>query len=165
MPALYQLWRTNLLPHEFTGRELEMAAALYQDAGGFLTAEGTMTLAFGRVYGGSTVVYTGTSLIAPERVIRRWHVPGLDASDVAARARTERRLAVPRREAGCPNGDRPRTRGGTWTRRGAHPRRREAGGRQDARAREQTYARDRWPGQIEEGLADAEPLEHRQIRR
>lgn len=72
---------------EFTGRELDMAESLYEDAGGFLTADGTMTLAFGRVYGGSTVVYTGTSLIAPERVIRRWDVPGLDAADLERRSR------------------------------------------------------------------------------
>ncbi|MBR9991270.1 MAG: GMC family oxidoreductase [Gemmatimonadetes bacterium] len=73
---------------EFTGRELDMAESLYEDGGGFLTADGTMTLAFGRVYGGSTVVYTGTSLIAPERVIRRWNVPGLDAGDLERRSRS-----------------------------------------------------------------------------
>lgn len=72
---------------EFSGRELDMAEALYEDGGGFLTADGTMTLAFGRVYGGSTVVYTGTSLIAPERVIRRWNVPGLTADDLEQRSR------------------------------------------------------------------------------
>lgn len=77
----------RLADHEFGGGELEMAAALYEDAGGFLTADGTMTLAFGRAYGGSTVVYTGTSLIAPERVIRAWDVPGLDFADVARRSR------------------------------------------------------------------------------
>jgi choline dehydrogenase-like flavoprotein len=71
--------------HEFTGRELEMADALYEDGGGFLTAEGTVSLAFGRAYGGSTVTYTGTSLVAPERVIRRWNVPGLDHADIARR--------------------------------------------------------------------------------
>jgi choline dehydrogenase-like flavoprotein len=38
--------------------------------------------------GGSTVVYTGTSLLAPERVIRRWNVPGLDHDDVARRSRS-----------------------------------------------------------------------------
>src|SRR5262245_63867557 len=65
-----------------------MADALYEEGGGFLTAEGTVSLALGRAYGGSTVVYTGTSLVAPERVIRRWDVPGLDHSDVARR--TER---------------------------------------------------------------------------
>ena len=77
----------KLEDHEFTGRELEMSADLYEDGGGFLTADGTMTLAFGRQYGGSTVVYTGTSLVAPGRVIRRWSVPGLEYSDV------ERRIA------------------------------------------------------------------------
>jgi choline dehydrogenase-like flavoprotein len=72
---------------DFTGKEIEMAQALYEDAGGFLTAEGTMTLAFGSAYGGSTVVYTGTSLIAPERVIRRWNVEGLEFEDIARRSR------------------------------------------------------------------------------
>lgn len=76
----------RLRDEEFTGRELEMAGALYQDGGGFLTADGTMTLAFARVYGGTTVVYTGTSLVAPERVIRRWSVPGLDHTDIARRS-------------------------------------------------------------------------------
>lgn len=76
----------RLRDDEFTGRELDMADALYEESGGFLTADGTMTLAFGRVYGGSTVVYTGTSLTAPERVIRRWDVPGLDAADLARRS-------------------------------------------------------------------------------
>lgn len=76
----------RLAPEEFTGREIEMAAALYEDGGGFLTADGAMTLAFGRTYGGSTVVYTGTSLIAPERVIRGWDVPGLDHDDIVTRS-------------------------------------------------------------------------------
>ena len=71
---------------ECTGMELEMAPALYQDDGGFLTADGTMTLAFGRVFGGSTFVYTGTSMQPPERVIRNWDVPGLEHSDLDARA-------------------------------------------------------------------------------
>jgi choline dehydrogenase-like flavoprotein len=70
---------------EFTGHELEMAPALYEDSGGFLTADGTMTLALGRAYGGSTVVYTGTSLVVPERVIRKWGIPGLEHTDVKAR--------------------------------------------------------------------------------
>ncbi len=76
----------RLEDREFTGRELEMADALYEDGGGFLTADGTMTLAFGRAYGGSTVVYTGTSLIAPPRVINRWAVPGIEPADLARRS-------------------------------------------------------------------------------
>lgn len=77
----------RLAPAEFTGRELEMAPALYEDEGGFLTADGTMTLAFGRAFGGSTVVYTGTSMQPPERVIRQWNVPGLAHADLDRRAR------------------------------------------------------------------------------
>ena len=38
-----------------------------------------------RVYGGSTGVYTGTSLVAPERVIRDWNVPELEHGDIALR--------------------------------------------------------------------------------
>lgn len=76
----------RLRDDEFTGNELEMAPALYEDGGGFLTADGTMTLAFGRVYGGSTVVYTGTSLTAPARVIEGWDVPGLEHADLVARS-------------------------------------------------------------------------------
>jgi choline dehydrogenase-like flavoprotein len=77
----------RLRAEDFSGRELDMADALYEDGGGFLTADGTMTLAFGHAYGGSTVVYTGTSLTAPERVIRSWDVPGLDHADLVRRSR------------------------------------------------------------------------------
>ena len=77
----------RLGPEDFTGRELDMASSLYQDGGGFLTADGAMTLAFARAYGGSTVVYTGTSLIPSERVISGWNVPGLVHAEVARRAR------------------------------------------------------------------------------
>lgn len=72
---------------ECNGRELEMAPALYEDEGGFLTSEGTMTLAFGRTYGGSTVVYTGTSMQPPKRVIDAWAIPGITHADLDARAR------------------------------------------------------------------------------
>jgi choline dehydrogenase-like flavoprotein len=76
----------RLRDDEFTGEELEMPPALYEDGGGFLSADGAMTLAFGRTYGGSTVVYTGTSLVAPERVIGSWNVPGVTHADLAARS-------------------------------------------------------------------------------
>lgn len=72
--------------HEFTGSELEMPQALYEDGAGFLTADGAMTLAFGRAYGGSTVVYTGTSLPPPRRVIETWDVPELEHDDLLRRA-------------------------------------------------------------------------------
>ena len=72
---------------ECNGREVEMAPALYEDEGGFLTAQGTMTLAFGRAYGGSTIVYTGTSMQPPERVISAWDIPGVTHADLDERAR------------------------------------------------------------------------------
>jgi choline dehydrogenase-like flavoprotein len=77
----------KLRDDEFTGRELEMSQALYEDGGAFLTADGTMTLAFGSAYGGSTVVYTGTSLLPTPRVIEHWNVPGLTHQEVQERAR------------------------------------------------------------------------------
>jgi long-chain-alcohol oxidase len=76
----------RLRDDEFTGRELEMAGALYEDGGGFLTADGAMTIAFGCAYGGSTVVYTGTSMLPPKRVIDKWNVPGLMHADLDCRA-------------------------------------------------------------------------------
>jgi choline dehydrogenase-like flavoprotein len=79
-------WGARLGDEEFTGREVEMASKLYLDSGGILTKDRVMTLAAGRAYGGSTVVYTGTSLTVPEDVIERWGVPGLDASDVLRRS-------------------------------------------------------------------------------
>ena len=49
--------------------------------------EGTLSLAFGRTFGGSTAVYTGTSLVAPSRIIEGWGVPGLTHDDVARRCK------------------------------------------------------------------------------
>jgi choline dehydrogenase-like flavoprotein len=77
----------RLLDHEFTGHELDMASALYGDDAALLTGDRTVTLALGRAYGGSTVASTGTSVIAPERVIRQWHVPGLGHDDIERRSR------------------------------------------------------------------------------
>lgn len=84
-------WGPRLADEEFAtpaaGRELTMARKLYVEAGGVLNAERTMTLAFGRGYGGSTVVYTGTSLIIPQATLARWGVPGLSWEDIARRSR------------------------------------------------------------------------------
>jgi choline dehydrogenase-like flavoprotein len=77
----------RLRDDEFSGREIEMAQALYEEGGGLLTADGSMTLALGCGYGGSTIVYTGTSLIAPRRVIESWNVPGLTFSEIERRSR------------------------------------------------------------------------------
>jgi choline dehydrogenase-like flavoprotein len=79
-------WGPKLLPEEYTGRELDMVAKLYADAGGFFTKDGDMTIAFGRAYGGSTVVYTGTSLKIAKETVGKWAVPGLDFDDLDRRA-------------------------------------------------------------------------------
>ena len=80
-------WGARLKEEEYTGREVEMAGRLYFDSGGFLTHDRTMTLAFGRAYGGSTVVYTGTSLTMPEKTLARWNVEGLAYDDLLRRSR------------------------------------------------------------------------------
>jgi long-chain-alcohol oxidase len=77
----------KLRPDEFLGQEVEMARRLYTDEGGFLTEDRAMSIAFGRAYGGSTVVYTGTSLTITEATLRRWGVPGLEHGDVLERSR------------------------------------------------------------------------------
>jgi choline dehydrogenase-like flavoprotein len=76
----------KLRPGDFTGREVEMARRLYTDEGGFLTEDRSMSIAFGRAYGGSTVVYTGTSLTISEQTVARWDVPGLEHADLIARS-------------------------------------------------------------------------------
>lgn len=76
----------KLREHEFTGREVEMASRLYTDSGGFLTEDRAMTMAFGHAYGGSTVVYTGTSLTITEATLQAWDVPGVTHADVLARS-------------------------------------------------------------------------------
>jgi choline dehydrogenase-like flavoprotein len=79
-------WGPKLADSAFTGREVEMAHQLYFDSGGVLTKDRTMTLAYGRAYGGSTVVYTGTSLTMPEKVVERWNVPGIEFEDLQRRS-------------------------------------------------------------------------------
>ncbi len=76
----------RLREEEYTGRELEMAERLYFDGGGVLTRDRSVTLAFGHAYGGSTVVYTGTSLPLRESTLRKWNVRGLDFDDLQRRS-------------------------------------------------------------------------------
>jgi len=78
-------WGRRVTPEMCTGHEVEMARRLYVDSGGVMTQDRSMTLAYGRAYGGSTVVYTGTSLRIPAEVVDGWDVPGLEWSDIDAR--------------------------------------------------------------------------------
>ncbi len=80
-------WGPKFREEEYTGREVEMAQKLYFDGGGFLTRDKAMTLAFAKAYGGSTVVYTGTSLTLPKETLHRWGVKALDHDDLLRRSR------------------------------------------------------------------------------
>ncbi len=79
-------WGPKLADDAYTGREVEMARQLYFDSGGVLTKDRTLTMAYGKAYGGSTVVYTGTSLTIPEDVVKRWDVPGIEFEDLHRRS-------------------------------------------------------------------------------
>jgi choline dehydrogenase-like flavoprotein len=68
-----------------TRRELEMAGKYYVDQGGFQTVSKDMTLAFAQALGGSTAVYTGTSLEAPPQTISSWGIWGLTHEDLKPR--------------------------------------------------------------------------------
>ena len=79
-------WGARLEDDDYTGRELEMVKKLYIDSGGTFTRDRSVTLAAGRAFGGSTVIYTGTSLTMPEEVVERWNVPGIDFADLHPRS-------------------------------------------------------------------------------
>ncbi|MBK8725805.1 MAG: GMC family oxidoreductase [Holophagaceae bacterium] len=70
-----------------SGREVECAALFYAGGGARPSADHTVSMAYAEGLGGSTQVYTGTSLPPPERIISGWRVPGLAHADLAARAR------------------------------------------------------------------------------
>ncbi len=73
-------------PDDLRGPEIAAAEKLYVDGGGFFTRDRAMTLAFARGYGGSTQVYTGTSLKIPAKVVADWGVAGLTPDDVHRRS-------------------------------------------------------------------------------
>ncbi|MCC7441017.1 MAG: GMC family oxidoreductase [Bdellovibrionales bacterium] len=80
-------WGGRFTAADNTRREIAMAEKYYFESGGFQTASQDMTLAFARAVGGSTTVYTGTSLQAPSHVLDRWGVTGINAADLAPRYR------------------------------------------------------------------------------
>ena len=79
-------WGPKLRKEEYTGREMEMVNRLYFDGGGVFTKDRSITIAIGKAYGGSTVVYTGTSLFIPEAVLESWGVKGLEYGDIRRRS-------------------------------------------------------------------------------
>ncbi len=77
---------TKLDRSRFNGREVDMAELLFEAGGSFPVVDHSVTLAFSEGVGGSTQVYTGTSLLPPKRVIERWNLPGVDHADLCERA-------------------------------------------------------------------------------
>ncbi len=69
----------------FDGQELAMATRLYAAGGAIPVANHTVTLAMAEGLGGSTLVYTGTSVLPAQRVIDAWNVPGIEHADLCAR--------------------------------------------------------------------------------
>lgn len=78
-------WGGRFEPQDFERTEITMAERLYFDRGGFLTRSGDMILAFAKAVGGSTTVYTGTSLTLPQYVVDGWNVPGITTEDLSPR--------------------------------------------------------------------------------
>jgi len=79
-------WGPKLKDEELTTREIEVAEKLYFDNGGMLTKDRAITVALGKSYGGSTTVYTGTSLKIPRDVLDSWQIPQLGYDDIMARS-------------------------------------------------------------------------------
>lgn len=78
-------WGGHFEKSDNTRSEIEMAGKYYFDNGGFQNVEQDMTFAFAKAVGGTTTVYTGTSLVAPKEVFARWNVPGIDLDDLLPR--------------------------------------------------------------------------------
>lgn len=68
-----------------TREEIAMATKYYFDQGGFHTSSQDMTLAFCKAVGGSTTVYTGTSIVPEQDVFDRWGVEGINLGDLKPR--------------------------------------------------------------------------------
>ncbi|OGQ58057.1 MAG: hypothetical protein A3I75_01495 [Deltaproteobacteria bacterium RIFCSPLOWO2_02_FULL_50_16] len=78
-------WGGHFEKKDNTREEIPMAEKYYFDHGGFQTSTQDMTLAFARALGGSTTVYTGTSITAPDSVLKKWDVPGVTPQDLKPR--------------------------------------------------------------------------------
>jgi long-chain-alcohol oxidase len=78
-------WGDQFHEEDNNRREVEMAGKYYFDYGGVQNIQKDMTFAYAKAVGGSTTVYTGTSLTAPDNVFKKWNVPGLTLSDMTPR--------------------------------------------------------------------------------
>ncbi len=83
-------WGGRFRPQDNTRRELEMAEKYYFHKGAYPTTSQDMTMALAHAVGGSTTVYTGTSLGIPDTVLRKWNIPGVDNADMEPRTQKYR---------------------------------------------------------------------------
>jgi choline dehydrogenase-like flavoprotein len=78
-------WGGRFEKKDNTREELAMADKYYFGHGGVQNAEQDMTFAFAKAVGGTTNVYTGTSIVPGDEVFARWGVPGIDLKDLKPR--------------------------------------------------------------------------------
>ncbi|MBI2521219.1 MAG: GMC family oxidoreductase [Bdellovibrio sp.] len=79
-------WGGRFNDHDNTRSEVEMAQKYYFESGGVQNSGQEMTFALAKAVGGSTTVYTGTSLVLPDEILeKKWAVPGLTSVDLKPR--------------------------------------------------------------------------------
>lgn len=78
-------WGGRFEKKDNTREELAMAKKYYFGHGGVQNAEQDMTFAFAKAVGGTTNVYTGTSIVPDQAVFERWNVPGIGLADLQKR--------------------------------------------------------------------------------
>lgn len=78
-------WGGHFEKKDNTRREIEMAEKYYFKRGAYQTESQDMTLAMAHAVGGSTTVYTGTSIDIPESVLEKWNIPGINIQDLKPR--------------------------------------------------------------------------------
>ncbi len=78
-------WGGKFRKEDNIRQEIPMVKKYYFDYGGMQNKQQDITYAFAKAVGGSTTVYTGTSLKAPESVFKKWNISGLDFKDMNPR--------------------------------------------------------------------------------
>ncbi|MDA8792598.1 GMC family oxidoreductase [Bacteriovoracaceae bacterium] len=78
-------WGGEFRAQDNIREEYPMAKKYFFDGGGVQNVQQDVTFAFAKGIGGSTTVYTGTSLTAPQQVFDRWNIEGIDLKEMAPR--------------------------------------------------------------------------------
>jgi len=79
-------WGGRFRDQDNSRSEVEMAQKYYFESGGVQNTSQNMTFALAKAVGGSTTVYTGTSLVLPDEILeKKWAIPGLNSSNLRPR--------------------------------------------------------------------------------